>query len=80
MLLKQVRINQGLTQQDVAQAIGAKVRHYQYVEAGESFLSQNKLNKLEDVFKLPQRILLAQSIEEVPEYYRNFIPKIFGTD
>lgn len=73
MLLKKIRITKGLTQKEVASFIGVKTRHYQYVEAGTSFLSQEGLNKLEDLFQLPQRVLLAKSIEEVPDFYQEFI-------
>lgn len=76
MMLKKIRASKGLTQSYVASKIGVKLRHYQYVEAGMSFLSKDKLNKLEDLFELPQRVLLAKSIEEVPDFYKPYLEKI----
>lgn len=80
MLLKEIRKSRNLTQKEVATSLGIKVRHYQYVESGESFLTQKRLNKLEDMFELPQRILLAKSFEEIPIFYQAFIQSKFGTD
>lgn len=75
-VLKTVRKKKRLTQEFVASQVGIKVRHYQNVESGESFLSQDKLNLLEDLFELPQRVLLAKRVEEVPRYYQSFIDSI----
>jgi len=76
MMLKKIRTIKGLTQSYVASKIGVKLRHYQYVEAGMSFLSKDKLNKLEDLFELPQRVLLAKSIEEVPDFYKPYLEEL----
>ncbi|MCT6922777.1 helix-turn-helix transcriptional regulator [Metasolibacillus sp.] len=73
LLLKKLRVKQGLTQSDVAQFIGISTRQYQRVEAGKAFLSQSNLNKLEDMFRLPQRVLLAKNVAEIPEYYHVYI-------
>lgn len=62
-----------MTQREVAECIGVKLRHYQNVEAGESFLTQDKLNTLEDLFELPQRVLLAKNVKEIPDYYEYYI-------
>ncbi|MGG3882009.1 helix-turn-helix domain-containing protein [Bacillus smithii] len=71
--LKKIRENLNFTQEDVAQAIGTTIRQYQRIEAGLSFCNQEKLNKLEDFFQLPQRILFARNYEEIPSYYRKFL-------
>lgn len=71
--LRIIRLKNNLTQNEVAKILGIKIRHYQNVENGTSFLTQKKLNKLEDLFGLPQRVLLAKTVEEVPEYYHAII-------
>ena len=71
--LKKIRENLNFTQEDVAQAIGTTIRQYQRIEAGLSFCNREKLNKLEDFFQLPQRILFARNYEEIPSYYRGFL-------
>jgi len=80
LLLKKYRLKNGWTQSQVATMLGVSERYYRSIEAGDRKLSYKRLIILEDIFKLPQRILFAESIEEVPEYYRDFIPHIFGTD
>lgn len=79
-ILKHLRIQKKLTQKELSKMIGIKVRHYHNVESGKSFLSQQKLNKLEDVFKLPQRVLFSECKEDIPEYLDVFTNDIFGTD
>lgn len=73
MYLKKHRLKKGLTQAQIAALLGISVRQYQRVEAGESFLTQEKLNKLEDLFQTPQRVLLAKNVEEIPSYYHDFL-------
>lgn len=70
--LKQFRLKKGLTQADVAKQIGISVRQYQRVENGESFLTKDKLNKLEDLFGIPQRVLLAKDVKEIPDFYQHY--------
>lgn len=79
LLLKKIRLKRGLTQAQVSDQLEISTRQYQRVEAGESFLTQEKLNKLEDLFGLPQRVLLAKNIEEIPDFCRNYI-SFLGTE
>ncbi|PKR83061.1 XRE family transcriptional regulator [Heyndrickxia camelliae] len=74
LLLKEIRKKNNLTQYEVSQMLNLTLRQYQRIEKGESFLAQDKLNTLEDIFKTPQRVLLAKSYEEVPEFLKNFLP------
>jgi len=69
--LKKVRLQRKLKQSDVAIIVGISIRHYQRIESGKSFLTQEKLNKLEDLFEIPQRVLLAKNVEEIPKYYHD---------
>lgn len=74
--LKKIRLQNGLKQADVAIKLGISKRQYQRIESGTSFVNQEKLNKLEDLFELPQRVLLAKSVEEIPDFYKEFIEKL----
>jgi len=76
MLLKQIRLQKELTQSQVANILDITIRHYQHIESGDRKPSYKKLNKLEDIFGLPQRVLLARSVEEVPEIYKDFIKNL----
>lgn len=71
--LKNLRAKKGFTQKEVANLIDIKIRHYQNVEKGNSFLTQEKLNKLEDIFQIPQRVLLAKKVEEIPSFYNHYL-------
>lgn len=72
-LLKQQRLKKGYRQEDVARLLNISTRQYQRIESGKSFLTQEKLNKLEDLFQTPQRVLLAKNVEEIPSYYHDFL-------
>lgn len=76
MLLKQYRQQRKLTQREVAKKIGVNIRQYQKIEAGEAFGTQRVINSLEDLFKTPQRILLAKNVEEVPGYFKKYLSKL----
>ncbi|HLQ83128.1 MAG TPA: helix-turn-helix transcriptional regulator [Pseudogracilibacillus sp.] len=76
MLLKKIRLSKKLTQKEVAEKIGLQIRQYQYVESGQSFLSQEKMNKLEDLFQLPQRVLFSDSKENIPDIYKEFVSEL----
>lgn len=69
MLIKKYRKRNGWTQFQVAEMLNVTERFYRSIEAGDRRPSYENLNKLEDLFKLPQRILLAKSIDEVPYFY-----------
>ncbi|WP_079707674.1 helix-turn-helix domain-containing protein [Paraliobacillus ryukyuensis] len=74
MLLKQFRNKLKLTQSDVAEKLNITTRHYQRIESGEGFLRQKKLNRLEDIFQTPQRVLFSATVDDVPEYLNIFLP------
>lgn len=73
LLLKKYRQDKKWTQAQVALMLGVTERFYRSIEAGDRRPSYDNLNKLEDLFGLPQRVLLAKSIEEIPDYYRKDI-------
>lgn len=74
--LKLIRFEYGMTQSDVAKTLNLSVRQYRRIESGKSFPNRENLNKLEDLFQLPQRVLLAKSIEEVPDFYKPYLEKL----
>lgn len=78
MVIKQMRIRKGYRQVDVADALGISVRHYQRIEAGKAFPSEMIINKLEDFFQLPQRVLLSDLTElmSLPSYYDEHLRKV----
>ena len=55
--LKQTRIENELTQVDVAKLIDISVRQYQHLEAGTRNTTPEKWDKLEDLLGVPQRQL-----------------------
>ncbi len=55
--LKKARKEAGLTQQQVAEILGIKVRTYQDIEYGKVLGKITHWDKLEDLFNLPQRWL-----------------------
>lgn len=71
--LKRTRLKKGYKQAEIAELLGISVRQYQRVEAGTAFLAQEKLNKLEDTFQIPQRVLLAKNVEEIPNFYNDYV-------
>lgn len=73
MLLKEFRKQKKLTQTEVAKMIGVALRQYQDIESGRSFTTQKVLNALEDLFERPQRVLLAKTAEEVPNYMKTYL-------
>lgn len=77
MLLKTFREKKHLTQKEVAEKIGISLRHYQRIESGQYFLRKEKLQLLEDIFKVPHRVLLAKSVEEVPDFLKNYLFRLF---
>lgn len=74
MLLKIFRRNKRLTQAEVAEKLQISVRQYQRIESGKSFPREHTLELLEDLFKVPHRVLLARSVEEVPDFLKCFLP------
>ena len=55
--LRQARMNKGLTQQQVADEIYLSLRQYQRIENGDAQGSIETWDKLEDMFRVPQRRL-----------------------
>lgn len=74
VLLKHFRYKKHLTQQQVADKLQLTVRQYQRIESGKSFPRESKIAILEDLFEAPQRVLFANSIEDVPDFLRCFLP------
>lgn len=78
MVIKQMRNKKGYRQVDVADALDISVRHYQRIEAGKAFPSEMIINKLEDFFQLPQRVLFRNLNElcDLPSYYDEHLRKV----
>lgn len=74
MLLKLFRKKKHLTQREIAEKLQISVRQYQRIESGKSFPKESTLLKLEDIFEVPHRVLFANSVEEVPDFLRCFLP------
>lgn len=74
MLLKLFRNKKLLTQTEVAKKLRISVRQYQRIESGESFPREKTLEHLEDLFQVPHRVLLAKSIDEIPDFLKCFLP------
>ena len=55
--LKDARNKANMTQKDVADYLGLKIRSYQDIEYGKTLGSIKHWDKLEDLFKVPQRWL-----------------------
>ena len=55
--LKQARRNAGMTQQQVADDLGITLRYYISIEQGERTGNIEIWDKLEDMFKVHQRVL-----------------------
>ena len=55
--LKAARRAAGLTQQDVADKLGIDIRYYKSFESGERLGGIEHWDKLEDLFKVHQRVL-----------------------
>jgi transcriptional regulator with XRE-family HTH domain len=72
MLLKIFRLKKHLTQQEVARRLQISVRQYQRIESGRSFPRETNLGKLEDLFGIPHRVLLAKSVDEIPSFLKKF--------
>lgn len=55
--LKQARIYQGMTQQQVAEYLGISARYYKALESGERLGGIEFWDRLEDLFSIHQRVL-----------------------
>lgn len=55
--LKEARKAKGMTQQQVADALGISLRHYCKIEAGDVLGSISVWDALEDLFSVHQRVL-----------------------
>lgn len=55
--LKKARMDAGLTQQQVADKLGISLRHYKFIEAGNTVGRVELWDALEDLFGIHQRVL-----------------------
>lgn len=55
--LKNARQKAGMTQQQVADELHICLRHYKYIESGQTLGSISIWDKLEDMFNINQRVL-----------------------
>ena len=60
--LQAARKANGLTQQQVADALGVTIRTYQRIESGQVLGSIKHWDKLEDLFEINQRKLRGTSV------------------
>lgn len=72
VLLKYYREEKNMTQKALATYLGISERQYQRIESGDSFPSKSVSFQLEDLFGVPQRILLAKSAEDIPDYLKQY--------
>lgn len=73
LLLKKFRQKNCWTQLQVSEMLSVSERFYRSIEAGDRRPSYEKLNKLEDIFQIPQRVLFAKNIEEIPSFYNHYL-------
>ena len=59
--LKTARLKHGMTQNDAARALGISWRYFQDIEAGRREGKAALWDKLEDLFRVPQRALRQNS-------------------
>lgn len=55
--LQAARKSTGMTQKQVADYLGVSIRHYKFMEAGQTTGNVELWDKLEDLFTIHQRIL-----------------------
>ena len=55
--LKKARQDAGMTQKEVAEYLGITLSHYQMIEQGDRIGAVDLWDKLEDLFKIHQRVL-----------------------
>lgn len=55
--LKEARLKEGMTQQQMADRLDVGLRHYQKIEAGDTMGSFEIWDALEDILKIHQRKL-----------------------
>ena len=55
--LKQARLDEGMTQQQVADYLGISLRYYCHIEAGTRTGDYQVWDDLEDLFAIHQRVL-----------------------
>lgn len=74
MLLKSFRQQKRMNQSEIAEMLQISVRQYRRIETGENFPRESKRHKLEDFFQKPCRVLFANSVEEIPDFLKCFLP------
>ncbi len=57
--LRSIRLELGMTRREVAAKIGVTVRQYGNIETGKRNPSKKVIDQLEDLFGIPQRVLLV---------------------
>ncbi len=55
--LKEARLKAGMTQKQVAECLGITLSHYQMIEQGDRIGAVDLWDKLEDLFRVHQRVL-----------------------
>ncbi|WP_040382260.1 helix-turn-helix domain-containing protein [Dethiosulfovibrio peptidovorans] len=64
--LRHARETAGLTQKEIATAIGISERYYQHIEAGTREGKGHLWDKLETFLQIPQRQLRSISFKDIP--------------
>lgn len=72
LILRQKRKEFGYTQPQIAKKIGLGTRQYFRIEHGLAFPKQKALNKLEDIFGLPQRVLFSKTSDDISDICNKF--------
>ena len=65
--LKEARQKAGMTQKQVAEYLGVTIRTYQRMEEGTLLGHIRSWDALEDLFKIHQRVLRAETSHMVPK-------------
>lgn len=80
--IKELRIQKGIKQGDLADRIGISQTSLSLIESGAKQPSQDTLKKVCDIFKIPQPFIYYLSLEEsdIPEnkreLFKNLEPKL----
>ena len=62
--LKEARQRAGMTQREVAEKLQITERHYKFMESGHTTGNVELWDKLEDLFKIHQRVLRENHLDK----------------
>lgn len=62
--LKEARQRAGMTQKEVAEYLHISERHYKFIESGHTTGNVELWDKMEDLFKIHQRVLRENHLDK----------------